>query len=343
MSESSEYPLVTFALFAYNQEQYIREAVEAALAQDYPNLEIIFSDDASVDRTFNLIEKLVAAYTGDHRVVLNKNKCNLGVGGHVNRLVEISSGEIIVCAAGDDISLPSRVSKIVDRWLSGGKKFSSIYSSVYLIDEMGGVVGIRSQEADCSPVALVRNGCGPLGASHAFVRKMMVDLGPISKSVVCEDQVIGFRASMSGGISFISEPLVKYRVHAGSLTSGLMGSAKVSPSEYRNIFLAGAKRRLEFHRQNFQDCAHFDRCGREIMNCIASEVVADEFDVFVYSERGALFKWLSSAPQFIFRGAKVARILKSIIKASLWPIYARLYDWRRRRVVLKSLRPHDIG
>ena len=43
MSDLPEYPLVTFALFAYNHEQYIREAVEGALAQDYPNLEIIIS------------------------------------------------------------------------------------------------------------------------------------------------------------------------------------------------------------------------------------------------------------------------------------------------------------
>lgn len=39
-----EKPLVTFALFAYNQESCIREAVEGALAQDYENLEIILSD-----------------------------------------------------------------------------------------------------------------------------------------------------------------------------------------------------------------------------------------------------------------------------------------------------------
>ena len=43
-------PLVTFALFAYNQEQYIREAVEGAFSQTYEPLEIILSDDCSSDR-----------------------------------------------------------------------------------------------------------------------------------------------------------------------------------------------------------------------------------------------------------------------------------------------------
>ena len=46
-----ELPLLTFALFSYNQENYIRQAVEGALAQDYPRLEIIISDDCSQDET----------------------------------------------------------------------------------------------------------------------------------------------------------------------------------------------------------------------------------------------------------------------------------------------------
>ena len=44
--------LVSFLVIAYNQERFVREACEAALNQDYPNLEIIFSDDASTDATY---------------------------------------------------------------------------------------------------------------------------------------------------------------------------------------------------------------------------------------------------------------------------------------------------
>jgi len=41
-------PLVTFALLAYNQEEFIREAVEGAFALTYEQLEIILSDDCSI-------------------------------------------------------------------------------------------------------------------------------------------------------------------------------------------------------------------------------------------------------------------------------------------------------
>lgn len=53
-------PLVTFALIAYDQERFIREAVEGAFSQTYSPLEIILSDDCSSDRTFEIIKDVAA-------------------------------------------------------------------------------------------------------------------------------------------------------------------------------------------------------------------------------------------------------------------------------------------
>ena len=63
-------PLVTFALFAYNQEKYIREAVEGTFSQTYEPLEIILSDDCSSDRTFEIMEEMAATYDGPHATLL---------------------------------------------------------------------------------------------------------------------------------------------------------------------------------------------------------------------------------------------------------------------------------
>ena len=73
LTPTPERPLVTFALFSYNQEQFIRQAVESAFAQTYSPLEIILSDDFSSDGTFEIMQEMVAAYSGPHRVVLNQN------------------------------------------------------------------------------------------------------------------------------------------------------------------------------------------------------------------------------------------------------------------------------
>ena len=69
----SECPLITFALLAYNQESYIREAVEGAFAQNYSPLEIILSDDYSTDKTYEIMKDLVDEYKGFHIIKINRN------------------------------------------------------------------------------------------------------------------------------------------------------------------------------------------------------------------------------------------------------------------------------
>lgn len=60
-------PLVTFKLFAYNQEDYTREAVQGAFAQADEPLEIILSDDCSCDRTYQIMQEMAVAYRGPHQ------------------------------------------------------------------------------------------------------------------------------------------------------------------------------------------------------------------------------------------------------------------------------------
>jgi len=85
---SQSLPRVTFFLFAYNQADFIRDACEAALAQTYTPLEVILSDDCSSDETFQIMQDVVASYSGPHQVRLNRNDQNLGLIGHVNRAME---------------------------------------------------------------------------------------------------------------------------------------------------------------------------------------------------------------------------------------------------------------
>ena len=86
-------PLVSMLLIAYRQPDTIARAIRAALAQTYSPLEIIASDDASDDATFEAMQAALAGYQGPHRIVLNRNSTNLGIGAHLSHLVGMSSGE----------------------------------------------------------------------------------------------------------------------------------------------------------------------------------------------------------------------------------------------------------
>jgi glycosyltransferase involved in cell wall biosynthesis len=216
MSESIENnierPLVTFALFAYNQEKYIREAVEGALAQTYEPLEIILSDDCSTDRTFEVMEEMVASYTGPHMVLLNKNHINLGIGGHVNKIDQLAKGDLILHAAGDDISLAHRTTATVSAWLSFAQP-SAVWSNAVHIDENG--VNLNKLHYENQRKSFVIKGenkqCDALGASLAVSRKVIEIFGSFNSEIFTEDSVIIYRSLILDGIQYINEPLVLYR------------------------------------------------------------------------------------------------------------------------------------
>src|SRR4051794_34557301 len=108
MSDRRERPAVTFFVMTYNQSRFVREAVQGALAQTYQPLEILFSDDCSTDGTFEIIQETVKNYSGPHTIVLNRNERNLGVSEHLNKIVALANGELIIAADGDDVSNPHR-------------------------------------------------------------------------------------------------------------------------------------------------------------------------------------------------------------------------------------------
>ncbi len=207
----SERPLATIALLTYNQERYIREAVEGALAQDYSPLEIILSDDCSTDRTFNIIRELSESYKGPAALNVRRNERNLGLSGHINEVMKTASGELIVVAAGDDISLPTRVSENVKFYIASGKP-DSIFSDYIDIDESGDEVVPRPESAPFEQsIEEFIDSPAIKGAAHAWSRRVFEQFGPLSSDVLCEDQVIPFRAYLLKRPRLLNLRLVKYR------------------------------------------------------------------------------------------------------------------------------------
>lgn len=224
-----EKPLLTFAVAGFNQEEFIREAVEAAFAQTYTPLEIVLSDDCSEDRTFEIICEMAKAYRGPHRIVLNRNPVRRSIGGHINRIIEVSKGELIVAAAGDDISLPRRTEATYEAWESSGRKATSIHSRIIQIDEGGEVVSeVFKDEMPGDKQKLIEQKAEPLdyvktlqpliyGCAHAFSRRLFDVFGKLPDEVIHEDNAIGFRSILAGELLFINEPLVKYRIHGNNI------------------------------------------------------------------------------------------------------------------------------
>ena len=133
-------PLVSFCIITYNQERYIRDAILSAFNQTYTPMEIIISDDCSTDNTVHVIEETIKNYSGPHTIKKNYNKKNLGIRENCNKvLYDISKGDIVLLAGGDDISTPDRTSTYVDIF----NRFPNVMSvscKSKMIDEYGCVI-----------------------------------------------------------------------------------------------------------------------------------------------------------------------------------------------------------
>ena len=218
---STPRPLVTMLLICFNQEQSIDAALDSVLAQDYPNLEIVISDDASTDCTYARICAKLQNYAGPHTIHLLRNPSNLGIGGNLDQAVRQSAGELIFMAHGDDISLPQRVSTVVTHWLDNDQRSDLIAAYLNDIDSANHFHGVI-HVSDLSKYTDLDNWTrqGPphvIGAAQAWTRRLFDRFGGIPKGIVGEDMVMAFRAISTGSAITVPVALVNYR--RGGLTS----------------------------------------------------------------------------------------------------------------------------
>jgi len=283
MSKSdNQRPLVTFAVIAYNQEKYIREAVEGALAQSYSPLEIILSDDCSSDKTFQIMQSMAAEYDGPHIIRINRNQSNLGLIAHVNKMFEFATGDWIVASAGDDISLPIRTQRIVEMF-QASEGAMLIHSNVIKIDERGNDIDewippIVSKKMSIEDIAKPNNLY--IGASGAWSKDLYHRFGPIKYSLVYEDLIFGFRAALNDSICYINEPLVRYRVNVGISAKTIYSHSEIKERirdrKNRNL------RSIDVYQQRIADTITFGVANKRILRVLNNELKVDLIRNFLY-------------------------------------------------------------
>ena len=124
-----EKPLVSVLIGSYNAERYIVAAVDSALAQTYANIEIIIIDDASTDKTRDLLEKY-----HDPRIRYLVHEKNRGITGTRNHLFQEAKGAFFAYLDCDDLYLPDHVAVEV-AYLEAHPRCALVYSRLlYFFD-----------------------------------------------------------------------------------------------------------------------------------------------------------------------------------------------------------------
>ncbi len=87
---------------------YLKEAIQSVLEQDYDDFEIIVLNDCSPEP----LEKIVASFT-DSRIIYNKNEKNSGAERLVetwNKCLSLANGDFVICMGDDDKLKPNCLS-----------------------------------------------------------------------------------------------------------------------------------------------------------------------------------------------------------------------------------------
>jgi glycosyltransferase involved in cell wall biosynthesis len=202
-------PLVSVVIAAYNQGPFLARAIDSALAQTYPRVEIIIVNDGSTDPS---TRETVARYAGRVHYVEQQHA---GVAVARNTGVAAAAGELIAWLDHDDVWLPQRLRVGVNA-LRAHPDVALFHANYYHIDATGqrvSVTHLPAGEWQPLPSLLLDTPISP--CTTLLRRSLFTELGPLDPGLShAEDWYWTLLLALRGGRFYcIAEPLAEYRWH----------------------------------------------------------------------------------------------------------------------------------
>ncbi|HXN12862.1 MAG TPA: glycosyltransferase family 2 protein [Candidatus Acidoferrales bacterium] len=221
-STQSGRALVSIVIPNYNYGQYLRCAIDSALAQTYSPVEVIVVDDGSTDDSREVIESY-----GERIAPIIK--ANGGHGSALNAGYAASRGEIVIFLDADDELMPAAVDHVVKAWRPGVAKAQF---QLEMVDESGKPLGERVPAFDnFLPNGDIRDRIQRFGeypsspsSGNAYSRAALERLMPMDEALwpAGSEKSLVFLTPFFGDVVSIREPLGRYRIHAAN-DSGFKG------------------------------------------------------------------------------------------------------------------------
>ena len=265
-------PLVSVVIPIYNGANYMREAIDSALAQTYPNIEVIVVNDGSTDdgRT----EEIALSYGDRIRYV---SKTNGGVSSALNCGIKAMKGEYFSWLSHDDVYTPQKIEMQIKSLQQYSDEKAVSLCMTDTIDAQSQVIKsasslnasdyIQWEKAAMYITQNCANGCALLIPKTAFNNAGLFD----EKLRYCQDILMWWKICLSGyGMVFCNEVGVHYRGHGKQLTqtgselyhkeARLIGQEMISrfyeaSDKKNNILYEYAKKEaIHGNPQNVDDC-----------------------------------------------------------------------------------------
>jgi glycosyltransferase involved in cell wall biosynthesis len=194
----------------YNGANYLREAIDSALAQTYRDVEVLVVNDGSTDggRT----EEIARSYGERIRYVAQANG---GVASALNTGIREMTGAYLSWLSHDDVYLPTKVAAQVAR-LSSAPDGAVLFGDYEIIDASGRVIGSRRYHGTTAAIRVELVTDDPVHGCATLVPRRSLDVvGPFDVGLrTSQDYDLWFR--LAGRFPFVHVPeiLLRSRIHA---------------------------------------------------------------------------------------------------------------------------------
>lgn len=212
-------PVISVVMSVYNGERYLKKSIESILTQSFTNFEFVIINDASTDKT----DEIIKLYN-DPRIVYIKNETNIGQTKSLNKAIKISRGKYIARMDADDIAFPDRFNIQVE-FLNENPTVKVVGSWYLIINESGKVVRKVCLPADSTEIKALLIASSPLTFPYIAHPTVMIreeifdDVGYYNeKYYVAQDYDLWIRISREYQVMNLPKVLLKYRMHKLSLT-----------------------------------------------------------------------------------------------------------------------------
>lgn len=215
----------------YNHAPYLKERMDSILAQDYPEMEVIVLDDASVDDSVEILQSYKVHPKVKTLIVNQTNSGNTFLQWE-RGLIE-ATGEYVWIAESDDVAEPNLLSRLVDALERENAVVA--FSQSKLIDEQGRSIPrlvtapfLHSFAMDGKEYAthhLLGENTISNASAVLFRRDVanVIDLNKVAEYRASGDRLFWIQMVMKGKVAFVAEPLNGFRQHTHKVSISAAG------------------------------------------------------------------------------------------------------------------------
>lgn len=212
----SQQPRVSIGVAIYNEERFLRPALDSLLAQDFADFELIISDNASTDGTQAIGMEFAAR---DPRVRYHRNEVNVGATENFNVVFRLSCAEYFMWAGGHDVWAPTYVSRCIEV-LESDPAIVQCNSEVQYMSQDGTEFGQTMHQMDTRRRGLLTRAYLMMWHASTFhiysvFRSSVLRQTRMLRRVLGPDLLLGFELSLLGPAAIIPEPLQFMRDNRG--------------------------------------------------------------------------------------------------------------------------------